>query len=233
MKMFELDTDGYRHEYKYIIGLPESLELANRLHGMMRFDTHSDENGKYLISSVYFDSAGSSELYASQNGEEKRKKYRIRAYGHDDSFISLEIKEKNRYLCKKRSLRIDRRVYDEIMYGDASILKELNNEVADEFYYKLALEGYRPKTVVEYVRRAFICDTQNVRITLDSDIKGSTLGADMFKDTHSLTQTFSPTAQVLEVKYDKFLPYHIMAVLPNKLYPRQSVSKYVYGRTFI
>lgn len=233
VKMFEHDGSDYRHEYKYVIGLDKAVELSQKLHGLMHFDKHSDAGGRYLISSVYFDSADDSDLFSSQSGAEKRRKYRIRAYNHDDSFISMEIKEKNRYLCQKRSLTINRKIYDEILYGDCSVLKSLNNEVADEFYYKIKVEGYAPKTVVEYVRRAFIYDVSNVRITLDGEIKGSSCGADMFKDTHSLVPTFSPLANVLEVKFDKFLPYHLKAALPQELMPRQSVSKYVYGRMYI
>ncbi len=233
MKMFERDGSEYRHEYKYVIGLDKASELSQRLHGLMRFDKHSDANGKYLISSVYFDSPNDSDLFLSQSGAEKRKKYRIRAYNHDDSFISMEIKEKDRYLCRKRSLTINRKIYDEIIYGDYTVLKNLNNEVADEFYYKMKIGNYRPKTTVEYVRRVFVYDVSNVRITLDEQIKGSSGSADMFKDSHSLVPTFSPLANVLEVKFDEFLPYHLKAALPSDLIPRQSVSKYVYGRMFI
>ncbi len=232
MGMFEDMGENYRHEYKYIIGLEQAYPLAQRLGRIMSFDKHAPANGMYTISSVYLDSPENSALVDSETGREKRKKFRIRSYNHDDSFINLEIKEKNRYLCTKRSLKINREIYDEILYGDAKVLKRLESDVADEFYYMMMHQGYRPKTVVEYDRRAYVYDVSNVRITIDRNIKGSGRGFDMFTDTESLVSVVSPLTPVLEVKYDRFLPRHIAALLPSQVMPRQSVSKYVYARTY-
>ncbi len=232
MSLFEDNGENYRHEYKYIISLEQAYSLAERLSHIMKFDRNASPNGTYLISSVYLDSPDNSALADSENGRQKRKKFRIRSYNHDDSYINLEIKEKNRFLCTKRSVRINRDVYDKILYGDISVLKKLENEVADEFYYMMRYEGYRPKTVVEYDRRAFTYGVSNVRITIDRNIKGSGNGFDMFTDTASLVSVVSPLTPVLEVKYDRFLPRHIAALLPEEVIPRQSVSKYVHARTY-
>ncbi len=232
MRMFEDNGEKYRHEYKYVISLEQAYSLAQRMSAVLPFDKHAGENGVYLISSVYFDSPDNDALDDSENGRERRKKFRIRAYNHDDSYISMEIKEKNRYLCRKRSMRINRDIYDQILYGDIGILNRLGNEVADEFYYMMRVEGYRPKTVVEYDRRAFVSDIANVRITIDRNIKGSGSGFDMFCDSKSLVSVFSPLSPVLEVKYNGFLPQNIAALLPEEVSPRQSVSKYVYARTY-
>ncbi len=232
MGLFEDNGENYRHEYKYLLGFEQAYPLAQRLSRVMKFDKHAPANGMYVISSVYFDSHENSDLLASENGNERRKKFRIRAYNHDDSFINLEIKEKNRYLCTKRSIKINRDIYDEILYGDPGVLKRLENEVADEFYYMIKHRGYRPKTVVQYDRRAFIYDVSNVRITIDRNIKGSGHGFDMFSELHAPISVVSPLTPVLEVKYDRFLPRHIAAMLPSQVMPRQSVSKYVYARTY-
>ena len=96
-------------------------------------DPHSDENGKYTISSVYFDNMSNISLKASLLGVPKRKKFRIRAYNHDDSFICIEKKEKRGNLSRKTTCRISREIYNGILYGNYAPLLQLNNPLAKEF----------------------------------------------------------------------------------------------------
>lgn len=229
--MQDSGTD-YRHEQKYYITLTQATELTDRLSKLLPFDRYSMAGGKYLISSVYFDTLDDKALEGTETGLLKRKKYRIRAYNHDDSFISLERKSKRGSLGKKESVRINRQIYDDIMYKRGESLLTLDSDLAKEFYHMINVEGYRPKTVVEYTRRAFVSDISNVRITLDMNIKGSGAGVDMFLDHGSLVYTVPPCWVVLEVKYDHFLPDHIRALLPDCSVMQSSCSKYVYGRTF-
>lgn len=225
-------SQDYRHELKYFITPVQATELTARLCQVMKFDRYSVERGNYLISSVYFDTPENRSLAGTEAGLLKRKKYRIRAYNHSDSFISLERKTKRGTLGKKESVRITRRIYDDIMYRRGESLLTLDSDLAHEFYHMLNVEGYRPKTVVEYNRRAFVADASNVRITLDSNIKGSGAGVDMFVDSGSLVYTVPPCWVVLEVKYDHFLPDYIRNLLPDDSVMQSACSKYVFGRTF-
>lgn len=231
-KLMEDTFDGYRHELKYYIGCDEALDLINRLQPVMKFDKYSGPGGQYLISSVYFDTPDNRSLKASENGYLKRKKYRIRAYNHNDSFIMLEKKVKRGNLGYKESVRLTREIYDDILYGDGKMLLGLENELATEFYTALHIEKYRPMTVVEYKRRAFVHPVSNVRITLDTDIRGSASGIDMFYDFNSFVSTVPPCYTVLEVKYDHFLPDYIRSLLPRQASLQSSISKYVHGRTY-
>ncbi len=229
--MEDTSTD-FRHEQKYYISHAQATALTERLIKVLEFDKNSMEDGRYLISSVYFDTHYDRSLNAVTDGLLMRKKYRIRSYNHSDDFISLERKSKRGQLCRKESLRIDRKTYDDIMYNGGKKLKELGEPLADEFYNMLKFEGYVPKTIVEYTRRAFVSPISNVRITLDSFIKGSSCGADMFYDCPTLVYTVPPCYVVLEVKYDHFLPDFIRNLLPDEVSMQTSISKYVYGRTF-
>ena len=229
--MEDLSPD-FRHEQKYFISHAEAAALTDRLSQVLPFDRYSLEGGKYLISSVYFDTRYDRSLDAVNDGLLMRKKYRIRSYNHSDDFISLERKSKRGPLCRKESIRIDRETYDDIMYNGGKKLKELEKPLADEFYDMIRFEGYIPKTIVEYTRRAFVSDISNVRITLDSFVKGSSTGVDMFYDCPTLVYTLPPCYVVLEVKYDHFLPDFIRNLLPAEASMQTSVSKYVCGRTF-
>ncbi len=232
-RLMEDSSTDYRHEQKYYITLTQATELTDRLSKVLPFDKYSMPGGKYLISSVYFDTPENKALEGTAAGLLKRKKYRIRAYNHSDSFISLEKKTKRGPLGKKESVRIDRQIYDDIMYKRGESLLKIDSPLAHEFYHMINVEGYRPKTVVEYTRRAFVSNISNVRITLDMNIKGSGAGVDMFLDSGSLVYTVPPCWVVLEVKYDHFLPDFIRNLLPDASVMQSSCSKYVYGRTYM
>lgn len=226
--------NGFRHEHKYYIRIDEALQIASNLNGLMKRDPHSDPMGKYLISSVYFDNYENRALKSSEFGVPRRHKFRIRAYNHDDGYIKLEKKEKVRDLCRKTSVRINREIYDDILYGDGRSLLTLENPLADEFYVALKSERYVPKTVVEYERRVFIHPISDTRVTIDVNIKGSTHGKDMFCDAVSFAYTVPQYKAVLEVKYNDFLPDFIARVLPHfGATPQTSICKYTYGRTYI
>ena len=231
-RLMQDSSQDYRHEQKYYITQTQATELTSRLCRVMKFDRYSVDHGKYLISSVYFDTPENRSLEGTEAGLLKRTKYSIRSYNHDDSFIVLERKSKRGSLGKKESVRIDRQIYDDIMYHRGKSLLTVDSDLTREFYHMINVEGYKPKTVVEYTRRAFVSDISNVRITLDMNIKGSGSGVDMFLDSGSLVYTVPPCWVVLEVKYDHFLPDHIRNLLPDDSVMQSSCSKYVYGRTF-
>ena len=45
----------FRHEYKFIISISQSLLLKERLSGLMKKDINSGKKGSYEIRSIYFD----------------------------------------------------------------------------------------------------------------------------------------------------------------------------------
>lgn len=233
MKKKDKIPHGYRHENKFLISVDEGIEIASKLKGVMKLDPNADKQGKYTISSVYFDNYENKALKASECGVPRREKFRIRAYNGSDGYIKLEKKEKIRDLCRKRSVRITRDVYDNIIYGDGKSLLTLNSDVANELYCAIKAEGFRPVTVVEYERRVFIYPVSDVRITIDTNIKGSSVGVDMFRDSDTFVPTLSPVTAVLEIKYNEFLPDFIRSVIPHTQITKQtSVCKYVFGRTY-
>ena len=93
------------------------------------------------------------------------------------------------------------------------------------------MKGYslRPKTLVEYTRYPFIYEAGNVRVTLDTDIRTGINSIDLFDPT-PLVPTHG--YDVLEVKYDRFLPDIIKYMLTPVCRDRQSMSKYELCRTY-
>ena len=80
----------YRYELKYVISDGVAEMLKKQLRAVMELDSHSVcEDYSYIIRSLYFDDYNSSAFAEKVNGEEYRRKYRIRMYNFDDSLIRL------------------------------------------------------------------------------------------------------------------------------------------------
>lgn len=58
----------YRHEHKYEISLFEFLSLSKLLQTVMQPDPHADQDGQYLITSLYFDNCFDKALREKKDG---------------------------------------------------------------------------------------------------------------------------------------------------------------------
>ena len=86
----------YRHELKYVCTEAQLALIQARIHHLIPLDSHVGETGMYQIRSLYFDDYYNRCYYENENGVEPRKKYRIRIYNCDDSYIVLECKSKQK-----------------------------------------------------------------------------------------------------------------------------------------
>ena len=68
----------------------------------------------------------------------------------------------------------------ELINGNISVLLSYCNEFADEVYSIMCTEFYKPKTIIEYQRRAFMAKENNIRLTFDSQIKATEGCFDLF-----------------------------------------------------
>lgn len=165
--------DHYRHELKYHINYSDYLALNSRLRPFMQKDYHTNENGKYLIRSIYFDNYRDKALKEKINGIAKREKFRIIYYNDDFSFITLEKKMKINNLCIKFAEKITEEQCNQILCGDMSWMVEHKSELIKEFYVKLKTQQLRPRVLVSYIREPLIFKAGNVRVTFDSQIRSS------------------------------------------------------------
>ena len=220
----------YRNEYKCIINSLDARILSSRLGNVMQRDKNSMQNGSYLIKSLYFDNYMDAALAEKVNGVDNREKFRIRYYNNDDSYIRLEKKSKKSGLCNKLSCRISKQCCEDILKGDYGKLLDNEEMLAHEFYYKVQYKMLRPKNIVAYDREAFVYEPGNVRITLDSCIRGSNNVMGFLDENQLLINTFKYV--ILEVKWDEYLPQFIKDLV--QLNDRMSApfSKYAATRLF-
>ncbi len=218
----------YRHEYKYPITDGEAEMLKRRLGQVMHLDPHA-ENGIYVIRSLYFDDYKDRALMEKVNGTNPRAKFRIRIYNGRDDVINLEKKAKFRDLTQKLQVNLTRDECDRILAGDIKWMLRDGRGLLAELYAHMQGGGLRPKTLVEYTRVPFIYEAGNVRVTLDCDIRSGVYSTQLFAP-HPLVPTGE--LDVLEVKYDRFLPDIIRYLISPVARDRQSFSKYEICRKF-
>ncbi len=223
-----MQNEGYRHEYKYPVTAGQCLLLEQRLGQVLTRDVHATGGG-YTIRSLYFDDNWDTALWEKMDGVDPREKFRIRIYNRQRDYICLEKKCKRGEMTKKLQCRL---TYDQcmaILTGDIDGLWRQGNGLLAELYAKMR-EGLRPKTIVEYDRIPFVYAPGNVRVTLDRSIRTGLASADLFGDVPVVP--VSPL-DVLEVKYDAFLPDVVRLLTAGLETSRISVSKYALCRRYL
>lgn len=219
-----------REEKKRLISIQARSDIEYRLSSAMISDSHNGDNG-YMVRSLYFDTPEEKDYNEKLDGIELRRKVRLRVYSPSDTIAYLEIKQKEGAYQKKRSLPLDRETAGALIDGNYGVLLEEHKEFADECYAIMSMGLYRPKTIVEYNRKAFIEAENNTRITLDAPIRATESSFDLFSENLSMSSVFPEDVIILEVKYNGFLLSYVKQLLEGTAGAELSVSKYCLART--
>ena len=223
-------NEVFREEKKYLMNLEDMKRFTYLLDPVMLQDVHNGAEG-YTIRSLYFDTLDDGDYQDKLDGLELRKKIRLRIYNPSDSFAMLEMKQKEGAYQKKRSLRLEREEARQLAQGRYEPLLRYEDPFAAECYGLLHYRCYRPKTVVEYRRKAYIAKENRIRITLDHQIRATESCMDVFSPQLSLYPVLDPFNGVLEVKYNGFLLSYIKDLVSGANRSELSVSKYGLARS--
>ena len=224
--------EKYRHELKYLIDDEQMLLIRKRLEMTMRLDGHVKKD-RYLISSLYFDDPEDSCFYDVAAGVDLRKKYRIRYYDHNPEHIFLECKAKKQGLMLKKSSLLSKEQSSRLVKGvylrDVASLDELKKELV----FQVMAKAYRPKVIVEYERIPFVYRNGNVRITFDLNVRSSTDLNNFLGNYRNCRPILPVGKQILEVKYDEYLPRFVYDCINIGNLQQLSFSKYALCRKYI
>ncbi|PHV69270.1 molecular chaperone [Sporanaerobium hydrogeniformans] len=222
----------FRHEIKHLINEADYLAISKRLKFIAHVDKNAREGKDYKIRSLYFDNYSDKALNEKLLGINNREKFRLRYYNDDTSFIRLEKKSKYNGLCSKVSTFISKEKCNLLIEGEIDFLKESTEPLFNELYVKMKTQLIKPKTIVDYVRQAYIYEPGNVRITFDKSIKTGLFAVD-FLNTEKLTvETLDKRYIILEVKYDAFLPQIIADCIQTNERRATAFSKYAVCRMY-
>lgn len=219
----------FREEKKFLISTAEALQKSHLLSQVMQEDPHNGVHG-YRIRSLYFDTVYDSDYYEKQAGVETRRKIRLRCYDPRADYAMLEMKQKQGANQLKRSLYLPREDARRLTEGDYTPLLKNGDPFAAECYAMMCSRCYRPKTIVEYNRKAFIAKENKIRVTFDSRIVSTESSYDLFDERLNMNPVLDPCAVVMEVKYNGFLLDYIRQMINTVDRSELSVSKYVLAR---
>lgn len=223
-------NEVFRQEKKYLMTLIDMQRLARLLDPVMLQDAHNGAEG-YRIRSMYFDTLDDTDYEDKLDGLEIRRKIRLRIYDPAADFAMLEMKQKQGSYQKKRSLRLRREDAQQIARGQYNPLLQYPDPFAAECFGLLHTQCYRPKTVVEYRRKAYIAKENKIRVTFDHAIRATETQLDLFSPALNLYPVLDPFNGVLEVKYNGFLLSYIKRVVSAANRSELSVSKYCLARS--
>ncbi len=218
-----------REEKKFLLSVDEFIALSHKVGQVMISDPHNGTHG-YIIRSLYFDTAYDGDYFEKLDGVELRRKIRLRCYDPNSDFAMLEMKQKQGPNQMKRSLRVSRADAIELTKGNYSPLLKYSEPFAAECYGLMHCRCYRPKTIVEYNRKAFIAKENKIRITFDNNIVSTESSFDLFDPHLNMNPVLDKYDVVLEVKFNGFLLGYIRQLVNPANRSELSVSKYVLAR---
>ncbi len=218
-----------REEKKFLISLEEFRNKSHYLDGLMIQDEHNGTDG-YIIRSLYFDTVYDDDFFEKLEGVETRRKIRLRIYDPKHDFAMLEMKQKQGASQMKRSLRMTKADAEALIAGKYEVLLNYEEDFAKECYGLMQYKCYRPKTIVQYNRKAYIAKENKIRITFDNNIVATETNLDLFSENLVMYPVLDKFNVVLEVKFNGFLLDYIRQFINSINKSELSVSKYALAR---
>lgn len=232
--MIEREKQMYRHELKFLCTPLQMRILENNIKAIMRKDIHVGKKGFYHIRSLYFDDLYDTALRENESGAAYRKKWRIRAYNCDFERLTLEQKIKENEVTQKRACLLSDPTISWIYGSGGGIsLSDANDAVLRSFLLERTEKLLRPVVIINYDRIPYIYREGNVRVTFDLNIAVSAQVRRFCDPAVPLQPVLHGGRQLLEVKYDDYLPDAIYRCLNLGELQQTAFSKYYMGRKTI
>jgi len=218
----------YRTEQKYLISFAEAALIRSRIEPLMCIDENAGTKQEYTVRSLYFDDYFDTAYRENKDGLQEKKKYRIRIYDQDDSFIRLERKSKVGQYGKKQSAVLTREEVQRILSEDYGFLERSDKQLLQEFYYELTARILRPRVMVEYDRIPYVYIDHDIRVTFDKNVRVCR-SAELLDPDLTLREALTPGVCIMEVKYYKYFPDHLRHIVVPKAFEQSKLSKFVLG----
>jgi len=222
-----------RFELKYLLSLQQAELFKAILQSYVIPDEHGQGNGRYTLSSLYYDSPDLRCYRENEHGLKFRRKLRIRRYEArevftDESPVFVEIKQRYDRVTQKRrtvlpyreALRLcnDRQIPGNGL-GDKALL--------DEIYVFLWQYDLRPASLVRYDRQAFTGTEYDpgLRVTFDTSLSFQACQLHLHEQPSGLPM-LPASAVVMEIKVNERIPYWLTNMIAAHNLQRVGVSKY-------
>jgi SPX domain protein involved in polyphosphate accumulation len=222
-----------RFELKYLITLQQAEKFKQALKAYMIPDEHGNNNGRYALTSLYYDSPDLRCYWEKEYGLRFRRKLRLRRYETgepltEETPIFLEIKQRVDRVTQKRravlpysqALRLcnDRQIPD---YAPE------DKDVIEEIYVFLWQYNLRPVSIVRYDRQAFMGTAYDLglRVTFDTNLTFQSYPLHLHDRPQGLRML--PANQVvMEIKVNERIPSWLTGLIADHNLRLERISKY-------
>ena len=222
-----------RFELKYVISLQQAGRFKDGLKRYMVPDAHGQGNGRYTLSSLYYDSPDLRCYRENDDGLKFRRKLRIRRYETgevftDESPVFLEIKQRYDRVTQKRRTVLP---YHEALHlcNDRQVPDRGSGDKAlvEEIYDFLWQYNLRPASLVRYDRQAFSGAGYDVglRVTFDTSLSFQATQLHLHEPLSGLPM-LPASSVVMEIKVNERLPYWLADMIAAHNLQRVGISKY-------
>lgn len=222
----------YRREMKYLLSHDTYEAILTSLLPFMKADSFGVD-GKYAISSLYFDSPDHDIYWETANQLPIRQKLRLRTYERSErgGTAFFEIKQKvNNWVHKRRTmltLEEGYRFIDLWEHSEPVRIDSSNEQVAREIWQFQQTYRLKPRVIVRYERHALEgLNDPELRITFDRKL---TCRSDslLLEADEEEKHFVSPNLVIMEVKAERSVPVWLSRILAEFGCERSGVSKYL------
>lgn len=220
-----------RHENKYFISAVSERVLLARLAAVASADPHANADGAYHIRSLYFDDINRGALRDKEEGHEMREKFRIRYYNLDPSVVFFESKQKLGRMTRKLTTRLSYEQARRLGAGEYACLRGSEDPLLRRFYHQATLLRFKPRIVVDYVRRPFLF--RDARVTFDRNLHSGLYRLDYLNPGMPTVPVLPAGQTILEVKYDDALPDILRRALETANAESSAISKFLLCQRFL
>lgn len=220
-----------RKEQKYLITMEQYRKLVDAISEYMRPDTFG-ENGKYTVTSLYFDSNDHRIYYETKNKLKFRQKLRLRVYNQIDrnGIAFFEVKQKHKKVVNKRRMLLPLSdAYHYVQNNGSTPLEyyeSSNPQIFREIDSFKRLYELKPEMIVSYDRHALHgIDDAELRMTFDQNLRCRN------EDLHVENGPYGAhfihlNLVVLEVKVNDSVPLWLTRILQGLNCQQRGASKF-------
>lgn len=224
-----------RSEMKYLVTADQRERIEDAMHGHMR----SDEFGRSVVRSVYYDTPDNLLIRRSLSSPVYKEKLRLRSYSQasEDSAVYAEVKKKYDSVVYKRRVKMSCGSAERYLCGGWHDSMEglptderkrfLGTQVANEIDFMLERYGeLQAAAFVSCEREAFYAlDDHEFRVTFDDNILGRDTDLSLMSGVGGIS-LLEPGQSLMEIKSGGAIPLWMCEELSRDRLFRTPFSKY-------
>jgi hypothetical protein len=224
-----------RYELKYVLTREQYSSVVEDLAAYMQPDPHGDENGHYLVTSLYYDTPEYKAYWDKMEGLRFRRKLRVRVYGEGvvtpDTICSVEIKQRTNRTVQKKRVALSHSTAIALCGAGVGVngMPGAGRAVIDEVQYLRSVLQLQAACIVSYDRQAFIGTERDpgLRVTFDTNMKGRTHDLSLLSQDYAENHFFVPPQwYIMEIKADGHVPYWLTGLTTQHGCTLRRISKY-------